>query len=164
MKLMCKEKNMSIYFEEINQESLYIALEIINSNPEYNIFENSEDARTLPDMEGEFLNPQSISAFIKLDDTYIGVVDYLLENPKDQYPWLGLLMIHGDYQGYGFGKQAYALYENQMHKRGLEYVRIGVLEENTKAQRFWESLGFVYYKTATAKNGSGIYCYQKTIR
>lgn len=152
-----------MYFEEVSKESLYIALEMINSNPEYNRFENGEEARTLADMEEEFLNPKTISSFIKLDDTYIGIIDYLLENPKDYYPWLGLLVIHADYQGYGFGAQAFAAYENEMRKRGKQCVRIGVLKENTKAQRFWESLGFVYYNTATAKNGTGILCYEKPI-
>jgi RimJ/RimL family protein N-acetyltransferase len=152
-----------MYFEEVKKESLYIALEIINSNPEYNRFENGKEARTLVDMEEEFLNPNTISAFIKLDDTYIGIIDYLLENPKDHYPWLGLLLIHSDYQGYGFGAQSYAVYETEMLKRGRKCVRIGVLTENTKAQHFWESLGFIYYNTATSQNGSGIFCYQKQI-
>jgi RimJ/RimL family protein N-acetyltransferase len=150
-------------FEEVKKESLYIALEIVNSNPEYNRFENGKEARTLADMEKEFLNPNTYCAFIKLDDTYIGIIDYLFENPKDHYPWLGLLLIHADYQGYGFGAQAFAAYENEMRKRGKKSVRIGVLKENTKAQRFWETLGFVYYNTATAQNGTGILCYEKNI-
>jgi RimJ/RimL family protein N-acetyltransferase len=152
-----------MFFEEVKKETLYIALEMINSNPEYNRFENGKEARTLADMEEEFLNPNTISAFIKLDDTYIGIIDYLLENPKDHYPWLGLLLIHADYQGYGLGSQAVAVYENEMRKRGKKSVRIGVLKENTKAQRFWESLGFVYYNTASAQNGTGILCYEKHI-
>lgn len=152
-----------MFFEEVKKETLYIALEMINSNPEYNRFENGKEARTLADMEEEFLNPNTISAFIKLDDTYIGIIDYLLENPKDHYPWLGLLVIHADYQGYGFGSQAVAVYENEMRKRGKKSVRIGVLKENTKAQRFWESLGFVYYNTASAQNGTGILSYEKHI-
>lgn len=152
-----------MFFEEVKKETLYIALEMINSNPEYNRFENGKEARTLVDMEEEFLNPNTISAFIKLDDTYIGIIDYLLENPKDHYPWLGLLVIHADYQGYGFGSQAVAVYENEMRKRGKKSVRIGVLKENTKAQRFWESLGFVYYNTASAQNGTGILSYEKHI-
>ena len=152
-----------MYFEEIKKESLYIALEMVNSNPEYNIFENGKEARTIADMEEEFLNPNSISAFIKLDDTYIGIVDYLLENPRDHYPWLGLLLLHGDYQGYGFGAQAYAVYEYEMLKRGKKTVRLGVLIENKRAQRFWEALGFIYYNTTTAQNGSGIFCYEKQI-
>ncbi len=31
---------MSVQFEEITKETLYIALEIINSNPSYNVLEN----------------------------------------------------------------------------------------------------------------------------
>ena len=152
-----------MHFEEVTKATLFIALEMINSNPQYNIFENGKEARTLADMEEEFLNPNTNSAFIKLDDTYIGIIDYLLENPKDHYPWLGLLLLHGDYQGYGFGTQALAVYENEMLKRGAKSVRIGVLKENIKALRFWESLGFIYYNTATTQNGSGIFCYEKQI-
>lgn len=154
---------MSMHFEEVKKETLYIALEIINSNPEYNFFENGSKARTLAELEREFLNQKSTSAFIKLDDTYIGIIDYLLENPNDHYPWLGLLMIHGDYQGYGFGAKAYETYEYGMSKRGLNNVRIGILIENKKAIRFWESIGFIFYKTTTLKNGSVINCYQKQL-
>jgi RimJ/RimL family protein N-acetyltransferase len=154
---------VSVHFEEITKETLYIALEIVNSNPEYNVFENGNSTRALSDIEGEFLNTNTTCAFIKLDDTYIGVIDYLMENPNDLYPWLGLLMIHRDYQGYGFGAQAYALYEKEMQKRGLERVRIGVLKENTKANHFWASLGFLYIKTASWQNGKEIICYEKIL-
>ena len=123
---------MSVQFEEITKETLYIALEIINSNPSYNVLENGKEKRELADMEEELLNPVSTSVFIKLDDTYIGIIDYLMENPKDQCPWLGLLIIHGDYQGFGFGTQAYALYESDMRKRGLKRIRLGVIKENGK--------------------------------
>ncbi|PLS02758.1 GNAT family N-acetyltransferase [Neobacillus cucumis] len=154
---------MSISFEELTKETLYIALEIINSNPQYNVMENGNKTRSLAELNKELLNPHTISAFIKLDDTYIGVIDYMLENPKDSLPWLGLLIIHSDYQGFGFGSQAYELYESEIKNRGLDKVRIGVLQENTKAQHFWESLGFVYYITSNAENESGILCYEKQI-
>lgn len=154
---------MSMHFEEITKETLYIALEIINSNSEYNRIENGNEARSLADVEKEFLNTDTTSAFIKLDDTYIGVIDYLMENPKDHFPWLGLLMIHSDYQGYGFGVQAFTIYENEMRKRGVNQVRLGVLSENKMAVRFWESLGFVYYNTVIGHYESGILCYQKQL-
>ena len=152
---------MSVHFEEIKKETLYIALEIINSNTHYNIVENERAQRELEEIEEEFLNPVTISVFIKLDDTYIGVMDYLMENPKDQSPWLGLLMIHGDYQGFGFGTQAYALYESDMRKRGLGRTRVGVIKENVKAKQFWESLGYLYIKTALSENGKEIFVYEK---
>lgn len=155
---------MPMYFEGITNETLYIALEIINSNPEYNAYENGEESRTIDVIKEEFINPHSISSFIKLDDTYIGVIDYLLVNPNDHYPWLGLLMIHRDYQGYGFGAQAYALFENEMYERGVKHIRIGVLKENTKAHSFWKSVGFVYYKSKVWKYGNEILCYEKEVR
>jgi RimJ/RimL family protein N-acetyltransferase len=153
-----------LYFEEITKETLYIALEIVNSNPEYNVLENGNENRTPSEIEGEYLNPKTSSEFVKLDDTYIGVIDYLMENPKDNCPWLGLLMIHRDYQGYGFGLQAYALYENEMQSRGVERVRVGVISENTSAHRFWLKLGFLYIKTANWKNGKEILCYEKNLQ
>jgi GNAT superfamily N-acetyltransferase len=152
---------MSVHFEEITKETLYIALEIINSNSHYNLVENGCTHRELAEIEEELLNPDTTSVFIKLDDTYIGVMDYLMENPKDQCPWMGLLMIHGDYQGFGFGTQAYALYESDMRERGLVRTRIGVIRENVKSKQFWESLGFLYIKTAFSENGKEIFIYEK---
>ncbi|OIK10964.1 GNAT family N-acetyltransferase [Bacillus sp. MUM 116] len=154
---------MSMYFEEITRETLYIALEIINSNPDYNRLENGNVSRTIDDMEIEFLNPQSTSVFIKLDDTYIGILDYLMENPKDHFPWLGLLIIHNDYQGYGFGLQAFQLYENEMIKRGVQIVRIGVIKDNIRAHSFWKALGFTFLKIKHWKNNIEIFCYEKNL-
>lgn len=150
-----------MYFEEITKETLYIAQEIVNSNPEYNVCDKGSANRTPSEIECELLNPKTTSVFIKLDDTYIGVIDFLMENPKDNCPWLGLLLIHRDYQGYGFGSQAYALYENEMQNRGVERVRVGVISKNTKAHGFWLSLGFLYIKTATWENGKEIFYYEK---
>jgi RimJ/RimL family protein N-acetyltransferase len=154
---------MSIYFEQVSKETLYIALEIINSNPTYNVLENGKTTRVLPDIEAEFINPKTISLFIKLDDTYIGLLDFLMENPNDQLPWLGLLMIHSDYHGHGFGSQAYVQYENKLLESGVRCVRIGVIKDNIKAHRFWELLGFSYFKTVVGQNGIEILCYEKRL-
>lgn len=149
-----------MHFESISKETLYIALEIINSNPEYNLLENGNSERTLQEAEKDLLNPSTESNFIKLDDTYIGLMDYLEENPNDHFPWLGLLMIHRDYQGYGFGVQAFELYKKKFLKQS-ERVRIGVLKENIKAHSFWKSLGFVSYKTSKSSFEKEIICYEK---
>ncbi|MBU8880564.1 GNAT family N-acetyltransferase [Bacillus sp. FJAT-29790] len=153
----------SISFEEITEETLYIALEIINSNPEYNQLEHGKERRTLEEVKEEFINDKTMSQFIKLDDTYIGVMDYLPLNEKDQYPWLGLLMIHADYQRFGFGKQAYFIFEKDMVEKGLEVIRIGVLKKNDRAQKFWVSVGFEYFKTAISNNSNEVDCFEKIL-
>lgn len=154
---------MGIYLERITREHLYIALEIVNSNPEYNIMENGIATRSEHELVEEFLNTESISQFIKIDDTYIGIIDYMMENPKDHIPWIGLLMIHGDYHGYGFGSKCYKVIENELVKRGTKRIRLGVIKENTKDHLFWKSLGFNYCNTFHWKYQKEVCCYEKIL-
>lgn len=87
----------------------------------------------------------------------------MTENPKDHIPWIGLLMIHRDYQGDGLGSQGYKRYEKVMVKRGANQIRFGVLKENTKARSFWESIGFNYYNTVIGNNQKAILYYEKDL-
>lgn len=153
----------SIHFERITEETLYIALEIINSNHVYNELENGKPNRTTDEIKQELMNDKTISIFIKLDDTYIGVIDYLLINEKDQMTWIGLLMIHVDYQGYGFGKQAYLLLEQSFIEEGLKSLRVGVLKENKSGRQFWEALGFKFVKTSISEKSIEVDCYDKNL-
>ena len=150
--------------EKISKETLYIALEVVNSNKIYNRLENGREARTLKEIEEEFLNPMTESYFVKEKNEYVGVLDYLVENPKDHYPWLGLLMIYQSYHGRGYGKAAYSLFENEARIAGMQIVRLGVLIENKPAKTFWESLGYKRYETKPYKEGKKIDCYEKVIK
>lgn len=151
-------------FEKITVETLYIALEIVNSNSEYNQIENGFEKRSMEDIEKEFLNSKTESLLIKADDTYIGIMDYLDENPQDGYPWLGLLMIHHDYQSYGYGRSAYERFEKELKRKNVTSIRLGVLEKNEKAHRFWQSLGFSYYTTKDDNQDRQVACYEKLIQ
>lgn len=151
------------YLEKIEIDTLNEARAIVNSNKHYNVIENGREDRTLEEMKEEFLNPMTKSFLVKADNHYIGVLDYIDENPKDHYPWLGLLMIHQGYHGKGFGKAAYFLYEEEVRKAGIHAVRLGVLTENRAARGFWESLGFVWYETKPYKEGKEVDCYEKVI-
>lgn len=154
---------VSISFEEITEDTLYIALEMINSNPKYNLLEHGKEMRTEKELRLELLNERTTSVFIKLDDTYIGVIDYLINNPKDNQPWLVVFLIHRDYQGYGFGSLAYFQFEKQLLKKAVEVIRIGVLKEDGIAQEFWEAKGFSYYQTTFNENGKEILCLEKRV-
>ena len=150
--------------EKISTETLHIARDIVNSNKRYNVLENGREERTLKEMEEEFLNEMTESFFIKLDNEYVGVLDYLVENPNDQYPWLGLLMIHHDYQEVGYGKMAYSLFETEARKAGMQILRLAVLTENISARTFWESLGYRRYETKPYKEGKKVDCFEKVIK
>ncbi|MGN1387786.1 MAG: GNAT family N-acetyltransferase [Bacillus sp. (in: firmicutes)] len=151
-----------ITLEPMSAETLYIAKEILNSNKAYNMMENGNDTRSDKEVAEEFLHNKSESYFLKADDTYIGIVDFMLNNPKDNTPWIGLFMIHHDYQGYGYGSIAYDNLEQHLKERGLSKLRLGVLQENEGAKHFWEGFGYNFYKTGEA-NGRMVDCYEKNL-
>jgi ribosomal protein S18 acetylase RimI-like enzyme len=149
-------------FEKVTEETLYIAEEIIHSNKEFNKLENGRETRTIEEIKSELMAAETETYFIKLDDTYIGIIDFLEKNPKDGFPWLGLLMIHFDYQGYGFGSQAYLLFEELLKERKIHSLRLAVLKQNEKGKRFWNSLGFQFYEVKPYKQNI-VECMQKEL-
>ncbi|MFX3630008.1 MAG: GNAT family N-acetyltransferase [Ectobacillus sp.] len=150
-------------FERVTEQQLDIIREIIHSNRTYNEWENGSPVRTDEELKKEYFhnNPNRYTYFIKADETYIGLLEYLERNEKDGLPWLGLLIIHGDYQGYGFGTNAYYTLEDQLKQKGITRLRLGILRKNVKAKVFWESLGFSYFETKSSNKGILVDCYEK---
>jgi len=153
-----------VTFEKITEEYIDVIVEITNSNQNYNLMENGSPTRTKEELFKEYFQStnQSETYFIKLDDTYIGLIDFLILNPRDGFPWLGLLMIHGDYQGYGFGTNAFVLFEEQIKSReNIHALRLGVLINNHQAKEFWKSHGFSYVENKTNTDGIEVEVYEK---
>ena len=132
-------------FQPITEDLLGYTLEILNSNPHYNILENGNRLRTIEEARNEFLNKNTESYLIILENKYIGIIDFLKNNPNDNCPWIGLLMIHGEYHSKGYGKVAYNLFEEKLKQQNIDNVRIGIIRENTGAKKYWTSLGFTFY-------------------
>lgn len=149
-------------FEPITESSIEVALEIVNSNPTYNILENGNPLRSKKEVSSEFLNTFSDSFFIIRENKHIGIIDFLKNNPKDSHPWIGLLMIKGDYHSLGYGKQAYASFEDKLKKQKFNKVRIGVLQGNLVAIEFWKSLGFNFYYSSNWR-GKVVDCFEKQL-
>ncbi|EJS68204.1 GNAT family N-acetyltransferase [Bacillus cereus] len=76
---------------------------------------------------------------VKVDDTYIGVIDYSVQ---EESAVLSQLIIHFDYQGYGYGTNTYFTFEEMMKQRSMK--EIIVLQEGLteQATSFIESFGF----------------------
>jgi len=149
-------------FQPITEDLLDIALEIINSNNHYNILENGVPSRTIEEVKNEFLNQNTESYLIFLENKYIGIIDFLKNNPNDNCPWIGLLMIHREYHSKGYGKLAYNLFEEKLKQQSFNRVRIGILQENKIAKNFWTSLGFKFYAYKQWKDKT-IECFEKQL-
>lgn len=150
-----------ITFEPIIEEKLNLALDIVNSNTNYNRLENGKPTRTIKEMK-DFLNLTTDSWFIKMNDKYIGIIDFLNKNPRDNYPWLGLIMIHSDYHSLGYGTKAYNAFEEKLRNQDISHVRLGVLQTNQMARGFWEKQGFKCYGTSEWE-GKKVDCFKKEI-
>lgn len=138
------------------------AAEIINSNQEYNYLENGSFTRTLDEVRKELMNDTTESYLIKRDHQWVGVIDYLKYNHKDQTPWLGLLMIKGSDHYKGYGKRAYNVFEEKLRNERIGKIRLGVLQTNEEAKVFWGKMGFIRYGTSQWE-GKAVDCYEKIL-
>lgn len=152
--------SLNIQFVPVEPDDLDTIQDIVNSNTAYNRMENGRPERSREELL-EQLSPDQHSLMIRLDGRAIGLLQYLDRNPKDGYPWLGLLMIHEELKGKGYGKAVYAAFEQRLKREGKQSVRIGVIPENEPAKGFWSSLGFRYYATKMANIGIEVHCYEK---
>lgn len=64
-------------------------------------------------------------------------------DPADPDPWIGLLMVDAREHRSGYGRQLAGLVEERFRAAGREAVRLAVLENNTRALRFWTALGYL---------------------
>lgn len=132
-----------------SRDMITIELDIMNSHPEYNLLSDGKKYLTKEDMmeehdEGNELEKERY--LIKYEDQYIGIIDFIMENPRDQMPWLGLLIIHKDWNNKSLAKLALSKYVEIMRSRNISEVRLGCYAENTKGIHFWKNNGFIKIK------------------
>ncbi|MEI4802089.1 GNAT family N-acetyltransferase [Bacillus sp. NPDC077411] len=82
---------------------------------------------------------QDVAYCIKADDTYIGVVDYTVKQEK---AILSYLLIHHDYEGYGYGTNAYYTFEEIVKREHVKEIQIIFINKNERIESFFEQLGF----------------------
>lgn len=79
-------------------------------------------------------------------DQIIGYIQFILHNPKDQKPWLGLLLIHPTVHGKGYGKEFIESFVSWLASNQYTSLRLGVLVDNTPAIPFYQKVGFKQVK------------------
>ncbi len=72
----------------------------------------------------------------------LAIVDTLRDYPRDGIWWLGLLLITPELRGGGRGRRLYAALESWSATQGASEFRLCVQAQNTRAHKFWQSLGF----------------------
>ncbi|MAX66522.1 MAG: GNAT family N-acetyltransferase [Bacteriovoracaceae bacterium] len=77
------------------------------------------------------------------DDKNIGVIDLINGYPSNEIAYIGLLLLVGNMQGKGLGKQVYELLEKYIvEKFSVKKVRLSYVESNPVSE-FWDKMGFL---------------------
>lgn len=74
--------------------------------------------------------------------TVVGWADILDQHPRDEVPWIGLLELHANDQGRGYGREAAHAIAAWYREQGATRLRIGVDDGNEGAAAFWRRLGY----------------------
>lgn len=82
---------------------------------------------------------QKVGYCVKADDTYIGVIDYTVQAEKAM---LQFLLVHHDYQGYGYGTNAYYTFEEMMKEEGVKCIEVMQKGLSERVQSLLGQLGF----------------------
>ncbi|WP_410982411.1 GNAT family N-acetyltransferase [Bacillus cereus] len=101
---------------------------------------NAETKKVVEEMfASHSLNIKEVKYCIKVDDTYIGVLDYTVQ---DEHAILSNLIIHFDYQGYGYGTNTYFTLEEMMKHRDIKRIQVLQRDITERTNSFIEGLGF----------------------
>ncbi|GHO77607.1 hypothetical protein KSD_53780 [Ktedonobacter sp. SOSP1-85] len=87
----------------------------------------------------------------------IGVAETAF-HPSASIGWIALLIIRREFQGRGYGREVAALLKDHLFSSPeVTEIGLGVLVQNTPAQAFWKSCGYV--RNARHRDAHGNDCY-----
>lgn len=72
----------------------------------------------------------------------VGVLDVIRDYPAPAEWFLGLLLLEPRQRNFGLGGQSYRAFERWATGSGAQHIRLGVVEQNEGAYRFWRRMGF----------------------
>ena len=93
--------------------------------------------------EGKGYEDKFLIGLFTPDNELIGVLDAIRDHPQQKEWYLGLLLLEPEQRGQGLGEQVYHAFEHWVAQQDAQAIRLTVAEQNERAYRFWQRLGFV---------------------
>lgn len=87
-------------------------------------------------------------------DLLIGMVDIFKNYPDNRTWMIGLLLLSPNERNKKLGKAIHEEIKKYALIQGADTFRIGVVEQNIKGIKFWESLGYQQVKSTTINMGN----------
>src|SRR5882672_9343719 len=121
------------------------------SNPEYHLIvggqapgpnEARDEFASLPPAEWPF-EKRWMRAFVDGDDSMAGMASVISDLFAEGIWHIGLFVVATSLHGRGTAYVLYDQLESWMRENGARWLRLGVVEGNARAERFWEKSGYV---------------------
>ena len=93
----------------------------------------------------------------------IAVIDLIDRYPDDRTAFLGLLMVANSRQRSGLGTFVVNALSDALRTDGYTRIRLGYLERNLSAEKFWHSQGFQPTGTKTVRARDTVIAAEKTL-
>ncbi|KGG80336.1 hypothetical protein Y919_06930 [Caloranaerobacter azorensis H53214] len=89
------------------------------------------------------------------NEKLIGIVDLVQDFPEKGEWIIGLMLLHPDERRKGLGKAIHDIIVDIANEQKAKKLRIGVVEQNEKALKYWKNIGYKEIKrTQPLKYGS----------
>lgn len=108
-----------------------------------------EDMKALP--PGKERNDKCYLGFFQ-EDTLIAHMDLIRDFPEEGTNYIGLFMVHADYQGKGVGTEIITQTLAYFKEAGYNRVRLAIDRGNPQSKRFWTKQGFLKVNEGTEKH------------
>lgn len=95
---------------------------------------------TLP--EGKSDKDKFLIGLFTPNNELIGVLDAIRNHPLLGEWYIGLLLLDPEQRGHSLGEQTYHAFEHWVTRHRGQAIRLTVAEQNERAYRFWQRLGF----------------------
>lgn len=139
-------------------------LDIYNSNPDYLEYAYGQRSVSIDTVlqdhaeNAALTDAYSYGLRTASGHSLIGVAQFILQNPRDGHPWLGLLMIARQAQGRGYAKEFLDCLIHWYRENGYTSLHLGVLEKNQAVVPFYESCGFAVYEERFSEKLGRVIC------
>ncbi len=91
---------------------------------------------------GKTKRDKFVFGVVNSDGELTGIVDLVRDFPEKSVWMLGLMLLAPEERGKGTGRAVHAALAKWSKALGAKALRIGVVAENEKGARFWNSLGY----------------------
>jgi RimJ/RimL family protein N-acetyltransferase len=95
---------------------------------------------------GNSLDDKFVFGIVNQQNDLVGLLEALRWYPDKNTWWIGLLLFVPEVRSQGIGQQVLEGFAEYVWASGCQAIMLGVVEENTRAYRFWSRMGFEFVR------------------